>query len=212
MIHQRRRETCQQFCQQLETQDYSKTLRCISKIKKGRSSKPTFTVTEGPQAAADTMAGHLESIFSGSALSRTLPHMDADLLASPFSDEPPFTTSHIIEAIQSLPKRKAPGVDHLRVETLQPIQAFVAPLLLSLFQLCWKWSYTPKNWRIAEIILIHKKGSPSEPTNYPPISLTSTFRKILEHCLKQPMQLQAPQLDIAQGGFRCSRCSLDQAL
>lgn len=138
--------------------------------------------------------------------------MNIELSVSPFSEGPPFTINHVATAIESLPKRKAPGVDHLRVETLQPIQPLVAPLLFSLLHLCWKWSYTTINWRIAQVIPINKKGSPSEPSNYRPISLTSTFRKILDYCRKQPMQLQAPQLDIAQGGFGCSRSSLDQAL
>lgn len=53
LIRQKRRDTWKQFCQQLESQDYSKPQRRISRIKKGRAAKPTFTVTEGPNAATD---------------------------------------------------------------------------------------------------------------------------------------------------------------
>ncbi|KAG1303212.1 hypothetical protein G6F64_010268 [Rhizopus arrhizus] len=58
----------------------------------------------------------------------------------------------------------------------------------------------------------HKKGAASDPANFRPISLTSTFRKILEKCIASDLELESPPLDIAQGGFRRSRSTLDQAL
>ncbi|KAG1257368.1 hypothetical protein G6F68_009337 [Rhizopus microsporus] len=56
------------------------------------------------------------------------------------------------------------------------------------------------------------KGAASDPANFRPISLTSTFRKILEKCIASDLELESPPLDIAQGGFRRSRSTLDQAL
>ena len=38
----------------------------------------------------------------------------------------------------------------------------------------------PEDWRVANIILIFKKGNLSNPTNYHPVSLTSIVSKILE--------------------------------
>ncbi|KAG1638634.1 hypothetical protein G6F44_008640 [Rhizopus delemar] len=55
------------------------------------------------------------------------------------------------------------------------------------------------------------KSSVSDPSNFHPISLTSTFRKILK-CLYSTLEGESPDLDIAQGGFRSSRSTLDQTL
>ncbi|KAG0776452.1 hypothetical protein G6F16_012820 [Rhizopus arrhizus] len=95
---------------------------------------------------------------------------------------------------------------------LSPLTDTLTPVLLYLFRLCWQWSYTPLTWRVAQVIPIHKKGSVSDPGNFRPISLTSTFRKILEKCLYPTLEGESPDLDIAQGGFRSSRSTLDQAL
>ncbi|CEG82714.1 Putative Polyprotein (Fragment) [Rhizopus microsporus] len=76
-----------------------------------------------------------------------------------------------------LQPKKAPGPGHLRQEMLAPLQPALAPLLLFLFQLCWTWSYTPADWRLAQVVSIYKKGDPNEPGNHRPISLTSVFRK-----------------------------------
>ncbi|KAG1060434.1 hypothetical protein G6F41_012863 [Rhizopus arrhizus] len=95
---------------------------------------------------------------------------------------------------------------------LAPLQPALAPILLFLFQLCWTWSYTPADWRLAQVVPIYKKGDPTEPGNHRPISLTSVFRKLLERSIHHFLIDHSPPLDIAQGGFRESRGSLDQAL
>ncbi|KAG1043179.1 hypothetical protein G6F43_011723 [Rhizopus delemar] len=157
------------------------------------------------------MASHLEAIFSGDqhgevqCNNATLPNL-------PFKLDCPITTDDVISAIRSLLVKKGPGVDHLRIEMLQPIQHLLTPILLILFQMCWSWSYVPQPWRIAQVVLIHKKGLPSEPDNFRPISLTTIFRKILERCIQNTLQTEGPSLDIAQGGFRESHSALDQVI
>ncbi|CEG69049.1 hypothetical protein RMATCC62417_05195 [Rhizopus microsporus] len=106
----------------------------------------------------------------------------------------------------------ASGVDHLRIEMIKPIQYLLTPVLLILFQMCWAWSYVPLLWRTAQVVPIHKKGSPLDPDNYHPISLTTIFRKILERCIQSMLTSEGPPLNIAQGGFRESRSALGQAL
>ncbi|KAG1372118.1 hypothetical protein G6F61_011335 [Rhizopus arrhizus] len=159
LVTRRRKETWRHFCDQMSQGDYIKAITKFSRIRKNRTVKPTFSTTEGPQHAADTMAHHLEKIFAGELLpNRTDPHTST-LLSSPPDD----TT-------------------------------------------------TPPFDRVAQVIPIHKKGAASDPANFRPISLTSTFRKILEKCIASDLELESPPLDIAQGGFRRSRSTLDQAL
>ena len=42
----------------------------------------------------------------------------------------------------------------------------------------------PEDWRTANVTPVYKKGSKSDPSNYRPISLTSTIGKILESVIK----------------------------
>ncbi|CAO3703466.1 unnamed protein product [Rhizopus stolonifer] len=114
--------------------------------------------------------------------------------------------------IGQLPTRKAPGTDHIKAEMLKPISTEISHLLSWFFSLCCQWSYVPSLWCHAQVFPIFKKGDPSLPSNYRPISLTSVFRKLLELSLAPWLTSVSPTLDLAQGGFRPRRSALDQAL
>ena len=212
---QRRNETWRQFCEKMAKSEYTKAIAKFSRIRKNRSLKPIFSVAEGPQHAANIMANHLQQTLSGSlspengATSFNLTSQSSQ----PFSpDSYPFSVDSIKSAIESLPRNKAPGIDHIKSEMIQPLIGILSPIFFYMFQLCWQWSYTPLSWRIGQIVPIYKKGSVSDPRNYRPISLTSIFRKILEKCIQPHLVTSGPPLDITQGGFRESRGSLDQVL
>ncbi|KAG0816485.1 hypothetical protein G6F19_012892 [Rhizopus arrhizus] len=214
LVTKRRKEMWKLFCDQMAQGEYTKAIAKFSKIRKNRKIKATFTTTEGPQHSADTMAHHLQLIYAGNFLPARAPRdVPSQLDPQPFDiTNCPFDIDTINTAIKELPQRKAPGVDHFTIEMLSPITDILTPILLYIFRLCWQWSYTPLPWRVAQVIPIHKKGPVSDPGNFRPISLTSTFRKILEKCLYPTLEQESPPLDIAQGGFRPSRSTLDQAL
>ncbi|KAG1647047.1 hypothetical protein G6F44_000217 [Rhizopus delemar] len=211
LIAQRRRETWTTFCKQMASEEYTKAISKLSRIRKNRTLKPIFSTPEGPQHAADIMASYLEATFSSDLLKNVqLYEIDTPIL--PFEIDCLFTRDDINITIRSLPIKKAPGIDHLRNKMLQLISHLLAPILFHLFHMCWAWSYVPQIWCIAQVIPIYKKGSPSYLGNYRPISLITIFRKILERCIQHILQTDGPPLDIAQGGFRESRSALDQAL
>ncbi|KAG1035352.1 hypothetical protein G6F43_013242 [Rhizopus delemar] len=194
MILQRRKETWRQFCGQMEQGEYTKAIAKFCKVRKNRTLKPSFSTIEGPQHAANVMASHLRSIYSGHLLQeadRTFPSLGNP--TTPFEIETcPITLEDIHTSLKRLPLKKAPGIDHVRQEMLIPIQNQLTPILLFLFRLCWAWSYTQVNWRIAQVVPIYKKGDPSEPGNHRPISLTSIFRKLLEYCLQHFLADRSP--------------------
>ncbi|KAG1145661.1 hypothetical protein G6F38_005494 [Rhizopus arrhizus] len=185
-------------------------MNVLSRIRKHRTLRPAFSTPQGPQHAADIIASHLENFFFGT-IAREVQRNNIYNPILPFEIECPITAEDIHEAIRNLPTKKAPGIGHLQNEMLQPIRHLLAPLFLLLFSLCWMRSSTPQPWRIAQVVPIYKEGSTDEPSNYRPISLTSIFRKNLEHCIQYNLQTNGPLLDIAQGGFRESRGALDQA-
>jgi hypothetical protein len=67
----------------------------------------------------------------------------------------------------------------------------------------------PSSWTRALICPVPKKGDLSHITNYRPISLTETSRKLFELCLLRHLQPLA-NLSREQGGFRSSRSTIDQ--
>jgi hypothetical protein len=208
-----RRQAYQNFCRAME-RNPSKAMTTIKHLRRRRQDQPAFTTLEGPAAAAQTMADHLAMVYDGHLLqSRPRDVHESTTDHPPFGlDGSPFVIETVVQALQRLPSRKAPGADHLRSEVLQPLLPELANLVTPLFQLCWQWSYTPSIWRLAHVCPIYKKGDPALPASFRPISLTSIFRKALEYCLHPTLQASSPSLDIAQGGFRPQRSALDQAL
>ncbi len=214
LIQRRRRETWRQFCDKMSKGEYTKAIARFSRIRKNRSVKPSFSPDPDiNRAPADVMADHLQSIYAGQLLTSPSNLGSSSPITSglPFNlNLCPFSSEQIHETLKQLPRKKAPGVDHIQTGMLLPLIHTLVPQLLHLFSTCWQWSYTPLSWRVAQVVPIHKKGSKSDPGNFRPISLTSIFRKLFEKCLYPSLLEQSPTLDIAQGGFRESRSSLDQ--
>ena len=50
---------------------------------------------------------------------------------------------------------------------------------------CWKSNRIPACWKNSATILIHKKDSTADPSNFRPISLQSAWYKILASIMKQ---------------------------
>ena len=116
------------------------------------------------------------------------------LFPSPFDDDSLFTIESVQESIKKLPPKKAPGI------------------LLFLFRLCWKWSYIPASWGIAQVIPIYKKGIPMILVIVGQLVSLLYCASCWERCLLQYLIGNSPPLDLAQGGFRHARGLLDQAL
>ena len=53
-----------------------------------------------------------------------------------------------------------------------------------LFQISYYNSRLPKDWKSANAVPVHKKGSKADVENYPPISMTSIVAKTLEHIIR----------------------------
>ncbi|NXO77031.1 PO22 protein, partial [Sitta europaea] len=84
-------------------------------------------------------------------------------------------------------------------------------LLSIIYQLSWLIGEVPDDWKLANVMPIHKKGGKEDPSDYRPVSPTSVPGKITEHfVLSAIMQnLQDGQgTSPSQHGFRRGRSSL----
>ena len=75
-----------------------------------------------------------------------------------------------------------------------------------LFKLSYNSGSLPKDWRVANVVPVHKKGNKDNIENYRPISLTSLVMKTFERILKKELLLRtAHLLDDRQHGFLSQR-------
>lgn len=203
-----RNQQWKQFCKSMERKSHEEANMVIKRMRRTRNAGPVLSHRDGPRQAAEEMANHLETVFGGSRIEDT----SLSPLVTPQEQDPsPFSADIIHKIIRQQAPRKAPGVDSITGAMLKPIAGPLSQVLEKLLAVCWRWSCIPLSWRTAQVVPIFKKGDPSNPANFRPISLTSIFRKVLERCMLPHLLAEVPALDIAQGGFRHNRGALDQA-
>lgn len=189
-----RNQQWKQFCKSMERKLHAEANVVIKRMRRNRHTSPMLTHRDGPRAAAEAMALHLRNVFGGNRVQDT----PLSPLIEPLEqDLSPFTDEAICKVIKRLALRKAPGCDHFTGAMLKPIAVPLSQVLEKLLTVCWRWSCVPVVWRTAQVVPIFKKGDPSEPANFRPISLTSIFRKILERYMLPQLLAEVPALDIA---------------
>ena len=127
-------------------------------------------------------------------------HLELDILES-----------EVKWALGSITTNKASGGDGISVELFQVLKDDVVKVLRSICQQIWKIHLWPQDWERSVFILILKKGSDKECSNYCTIALISNaskvMLKILQARLKQYMNCELPDV---QTGFRKGRGTRDQ--
>ena len=122
----------------------------------------------------------------GPNLSRAVPHcekMFSDYLREPNPSSLflfPTNEEELFNVVNSLKKRKSPGYDGISNDLIKNVILGVVKPLVHIYNLSMNNGIVPVNMKIAKVIPIFKKGDPQLLSNYRPISLLSTFSKILE--------------------------------
>ena len=90
------------------------------------------------------------------------------------------TTEEILKHLKSLKTNKSPGPDRISPVILKSCAFELAPSISFLVYKSFLLGHLPEDWRSADIVPLHKKGSKQLRENYRPISLTSMICKISE--------------------------------
>ena len=96
-----------------------------------------------------------------------------------------ITSSDVCTAVQRVNRNSSPGLDGISNRLIFEGRSTLIPVLVNFFNLLLQIGDMPNEWRFSNIVPIHKGGSYSSPSNYRPISVTSSVCKILEriiHC------------------------------
>ena len=137
----------------------------------------------------ETKAELFNNFFASCFNKRSDP--SSSLIASP-SPEPSIddvlstlvcTSDDVVVAIQRLKPDTAPGPDGLTAMMLKCCKKYIAEPLCHIFNSSLASGKVPSDWKISRITPIHKKGDPSDVSNYRPISLLSLVGKLLERII-----------------------------
>ena len=79
-----------------------------------------------------------------------------------------------------LKEDKACGPDELHPKLLKQCAVQISKLFLILFKKTLEVGHVPKDWKLANVVALHNKGSRSKADIYQPVSLTSQICKIME--------------------------------
>ena len=126
-----------------------------------------------------------------------------------------FTVGDVYISLKNLNAFKSPGPDLLHPRLLKELALHIAEPLWNIFQRSLASGKVPQLWKMANITVIHKKGSKEEVSNYRPISLTCIASKLMEHIFKKNIMqhlLQHNLLVPNQHGFTNGRSCLTNLL
>lgn len=146
------------------------------------------------------------------ALPRLVNEEDAKLM-----EESILSLKKIKDVITSRDPNSAAGLDSISFGVIQTCPEEMSRFLQLILRTMMKENVVPSQWKTTRTILIFKKGDPSSPTNWRPLSISSSFYRIVMlqfanaiKLINQDKHLLSPE----QKGFKegCSGCSEHVAL
>jgi hypothetical protein len=124
-----------------------------------------------------------------------------------------LSVEEVYQALQNLDPSKAHGPDGFPSRILKECAFQVAPSLHHLFTKSLRLSQVPAEWKLANIVPLHKKGQKDHVENYRPISLLSIISKVLERCVLNHVSYHIQSnINSAQYGFVNGKSSTAQLL
>ena len=121
--------------------------------------------------------------------------------------------SDVFECLSSLDVTKAPGCDNINPRLLKHCATSLVTPITNLLQESIRLCTLPEEWKVHKIRPIHKKGDPTNVSNYRPISLLCILSKLLESIIySKVIAFIRPRLSHKQFGFLRNRSSLLQLL
>ena len=125
------------------------------------------------------------------------------------------TSGEVMKCLKSLKPNKSLGPDRISPVILRSCASELAPSISYLVNKSFQLGHLPEDWRSADIVPLHKKGSKHLRENYRPISLTSIVCKISEKIVRNRITSFWHNLDVInknQFGFLQGRSTTTQLL
>lgn len=165
------------------------------------------------QEKADVFANHLEETFT--PLPRQCAFENIKRVSKIDLDHIPLVKfKELQKVITRLSNKKTPGYDLITGEILKELPRKGKLKLLNLINASIRLKYVPMQWKIAEVVMLHKPGKPPhEKSSYRPISLLPIMSKVFEKILLsrlKPIINERNLIPNHQFGFRDKHSTIDQ--
>ncbi|NWW41559.1 LIN1 transcriptase, partial [Panurus biarmicus] len=188
----------------------------INGKKKGKTNLCSLLDAGGNLITADKEKAELNAFFASVFSGKTSCPQDncPPGLVDDVRDQngPPVIQEEAVrEMLRCLDVHKSMGPDGLHPRVMRELADELAKLLSIVYQQSWLTGEVPDDWKLANMMHIHKKGRKEDPGNYRPVSLISVPSKVMEQfILRVIMQhVQDGQgIRLSQHGFRRGRSCL----
>ena len=126
-----------------------------------------------------------------------------------------FHVAVIKKKMLNLKRFSAPGPDNFSPNLLINLAETLMYPLAYLFEMSFNQGEVPRDWRMAHVTPIFKKGAKCKAANYRPVSLTSVICKIMESVVRDEIVKHITKHDLilpSQHGFVSKRSCLTNLL
>lgn len=171
----------------------SALFRCYREKTKMIRSLPPFLVQGNYIVTNNAKANLLNDIFVSNGVvdnnlfpSSTLSPSSTGTIRKPLQHVT-FDRCRVLQTLIGLKPSHAVGPDGFSAFFYKEIACEISSALVFIFELSFNQGAIPNCWSKANVIPIFKKGNPSDPNNYRPISLTSVPCKVMEAIVRTTM-------------------------
>ena len=128
----------------------------------------------------------LQLLFCKKLVGREKNNIDIDF-TNDSGNEIDLSIARVKSVLDSLEINKAQGPDAINGAVLKDCSKSLSYPLHKLFNLAYNTGYLPSEWKLANVVPIHKKDDENKVVNYRPISLTSLVIKVFERILSDEL-------------------------
>ena len=124
-----------------------------------------------------------------------------------------FSTSRVRKLLKDINVGKTAGPDRINGKVLKYCREGIAYPLSCIFKISYNSGQIPPDWKLANVVPVHKKGPKTSVENYRPISLTSLVMKVFEKLVRDELLSKCQQkLNQNQHGFLPHRSCTTQMI
>ena len=150
-----------------------------------------------PSVKADIFNDYFYKQFSEPSLY----NIDIDF-TNDSSNDIDLSAARVKSVLDNLETNNAQGPDAINGVVLKNCSKSLSYPLHKLFNLAYNTGYLPSEWKLANVVPIHKKDDKNKVVNYRPISLTSLVMKVFERILHDELLTRTQEkFDQRQHGF-----------
>ncbi|CAB3990375.1 Hypothetical predicted protein [Paramuricea clavata] len=124
-----------------------------------------------------------------------------------------FSEAEVSYVLRSLDSSKATGPDDIPARLLRETADVITPSLCKLFNISVISGTIPDEWKLANIVPVHKKGDKEYAENYRPISLLCITSKVMERCVLNNIKTRLyDAVNMCQHGFMAGRSCISNLI